>query len=49
MTSTIKQAGASGMMKLLISFARDDSGETYVEYIMLGAMLSVIAVSLFTR
>ena len=44
-----KHAGAPEMSKLLKSFLRDKSGETYIEYIMLGAMLSVIAVSLFTR
>lgn len=37
------------MYKLIRAFMRDESGETYVEYVMLGAMLSVIAVSLFTR
>ena len=36
------------MRRLLGAFLRDESGETYVEYVMLVAMLSVIVVSLFT-
>lgn len=37
------------MIKQFRRFLEDESGETYIEYVMLGAMLSVIAVSLFTR
>lgn len=37
------------MTKLIRRFLKDESGETYIEYVMLGAMLSVIAVSLFAR
>ena len=36
------------MLRLLAAFWRNESGETYVEYVMLAAMLSVIAVSLFS-
>ena len=37
------------MFKLVRAFLKDESGETYIEYVMLGAMLSVLAASLFTR
>ncbi len=34
------------MLKFLSAFWHDEAGETYVEYVMLAAMLSVIAFSL---
>ena len=49
MRKSSKELAHSEMTKLLRSFLRDESGETYIEYIMLGAMLSVIAVSIFAR
>ena len=36
------------MLRLFGAFLRDESGETYVEYVMLAAMISVIVVSLFS-
>ena len=36
------------MLRLVQAFWRNESGETYVEYVMLAAMLSVIVVSLFS-